>query len=66
MEVRVNVAGGGDELFEVPDGGTYGDLLEAAGLTRHEATVIVDGNPVPADAPVEESSVRILKLVAGG
>jgi sulfur carrier protein len=65
MEVTVEVVGG--ERHELSLAApTYGDLLRAVGLSEHEATVLVDGRPVPEDAPVEVDRVRVLKLVTGG
>jgi len=65
MEVTVEVVGGEchDLSLSSP---TYGDLLRAVGLSEHEATVLVDGRPVPEDAPVETDNVRVLRLVTGG
>jgi len=62
--VTVEVVGG--DTHEVEGGETYGDLLVAVGLQRHEATVLVDGRPVPEDGTVEAESVRVLRLIKGG
>lgn len=65
MWVTVNVLG--DEEREVDvTGGTYGDVLESVGLSSQEATVLVDGRPVPADQPIEAAEVQVLRLVRGG
>ena len=62
--VTVEVVGG--ETHEIDGGETYGDLLAAVGLNPHEATVLVDGRPVPEDSTVETESVRVLRLIKGG
>lgn len=66
MEVTVDVAGGETRAVSVPQGATYGDLLERVDCHREAATVLVDGQPVPADAGVDASAVRVLRLVKGG
>lgn len=65
MEVTVTVAGTPTETVEIEDG-TYGDLIEAVGLSREEAAILVDGRPVPADAVVDASEVTVLRLIHGG
>lgn len=66
MEVAVAVAGEEPERVELPADATYADLLAAVDRSQHEAAVLVDGRPVPADAPVEASAVEVLELVKGG
>lgn len=66
MHVRVDVVNGPDEEVVLDDDATYADLLAAVGFGRHEAAVLVDGSPVPGDAPVEAAEVRVLRLVSGG
>lgn len=66
MEVAVTVAGEGSREVTLPAEATYDDLLDAVDRSRHEATVLVDGQPVPADAPVEADAVTVLQLVKGG
>ncbi|MFC7156470.1 ubiquitin-like small modifier protein 2 [Halomarina halobia] len=68
MRVTVEVVGEGTHAVELdePAESTYGDLLREVGLNRHEASVLVDGRPVPEDAPVEAESVRVLRLIKGG
>lgn len=66
MDVVVSVAGGEPREVTLPDEATYDDLLEAVGRSRHEAAVLVDGRPVPADAPVDAAEVSVLDLVKGG
>ena len=65
MHVTVHVVGAEDHEVDLPDP-TYGDLIDAVDLNPHEATVLVDGRPVPEDAPVEETEVRVLRLIKGG
>lgn len=62
--VTVDVVGG--DTHELTIDGTYGDLLDAVGLSRHEATVLRDGRPVPADREIDAESVRVLRLIKGG
>lgn len=62
--VTVDVAG--DETHELDVEGTYADLLDAVGLGPHEATVLVDGRPVPDDRPIDADHVRVLRLIKGG
>ena len=65
MRVTVDVLG--DEVHEVDlEDGTYADLLGAVDLSPNEASVLVDGRPVPADEPVTETEVTVLRLVKGG
>lgn len=64
-EVEVEVVGGDTHIVPVEDG-TYADLLAAIDLSPHEAAVLVDGRPVPEDAPVETDRVRVLRLIKGG
>lgn len=65
MRVTVSVAGGGVQELVVEDA-TYGDLLEAVGLSAQEAAVLVDGRPVPEDAAVDADRVEVLRLISGG
>lgn len=62
--VTVEVVGGDTHEIEVE--GTYADLLDAVGLGRHEATVLRDGQPVPADRAIDAERVRVLRLIKGG
>lgn len=65
MDVTVDVLG--EETHELTLAeATYADVLEAVGLSPNEATVLVDGRPVPDDAPVTESELTVLRLVQGG
>lgn len=65
MQVTVDVLGGDRQEVEVHDG-TYADILEAIDLSPNEASVLVDGQPVPADQPIEEPDVQVLRMVKGG
>ena len=64
--MRVTVAVAGEDTREVDVTGTYADVLDAVGLSRHEASVLVDGRPVPEDQPIESTDVTVLRLVMGG
>lgn len=66
VRVHVDVVNGAAHEAELADDATYADVLHEAGFSPHEATVLVDGSPVPADAPVEAREVRVLRLVQGG
>ncbi len=65
MDVTVDVVGGETHELSLPEA-TYGDLLAAVDLSPHEATVLVDGRPVPEDEPVGSERVQVLRLVKGG
>jgi sulfur carrier protein len=65
MRVTVDVLGEGVEEVDI-DGGTYADLLAAVDLSPNEASVLVDGRPVPEDEPIDEPAVTVLRLVKGG
>jgi sulfur carrier protein len=66
MTVTVELVGEGTR--EVDPEGTYADLLAPFEVTRHEVSVLVDGQPVPTDAPVDTDvkQVRIVRLIKGG
>ena len=67
MRVTVSVAGGEDHEVAVDEAdATYADLLSAVDLSPQEAAVLVDGRPVPEDAPVEAERVEVLRLIQGG
>jgi len=66
MDVTVDVAGETPREVSLEPDATYADLLAAVDRTPHEATVLVDGRPVPADAPVETVEATVLQLVKGG
>lgn len=65
MRVTVEVVGETTREVDVEEG-TYADVLDAVGLSPHEASVLVDGRPVPEDQPVEAPAVTVLRLVKGG
>lgn len=62
--VTVDVVGG--ETHELDVEGTYTDLLRAIGFNPHEATVLVEDQPVPEDRPIDAEHVRVLRLIKGG
>jgi sulfur carrier protein ThiS/GNAT superfamily N-acetyltransferase len=64
--VRTEVVGEGTRDLRLDADATYGDLLAALDFSPHEATVLVDGAPVPEDRPVDAERVRVLRLIKGG
>ncbi|WP_459194593.1 ubiquitin-like small modifier protein SAMP2 [Halosimplex sp. J119] len=66
MRVTVAVAGEDTREVEVDADATYADLLDSLPYGPHEVSVLVDGRPVPEDAPVEADEVEVLRLVKGG
>jgi len=66
MNVTVDVVGEGREECSLADGATYGDLIRETGYHPQEASVLVDGSPVPADRVVDADEVRLLRLIKGG
>jgi sulfur carrier protein ThiS len=67
--VRAEIVSEGVRAVDLDADATYGDLLAALGFSPHEATVLVDGDPVPEDRGVAfglDGDVRVLRLVAGG
>jgi len=66
MDVTCEVVGGGTHELELDSKATYGDVLEAVGLSSHEASVLVDDSPVPEDRSVDADSVRVIRLIKGG
>lgn len=66
MRVTCEVVGGESHDLDLPTDATYGDVLESVGLSTHEASVLVDGNPVPEDRAVDSEHVRVLRLIKGG
>ena len=65
MDVTVEVVGGDTHRLSV-ESPTYADLLAEIELSPHEATVLVDGRPVPEDQPVAADRVQVLRLIMGG
>ncbi len=66
MDVTCEVLGEGTHELELEADATYGDVLDAVGLSAHEASVLVDDSPVPEDRPIDAESVRVLRLIQGG
>ena len=66
MRVTVSVVGEGTREVEVAEGDTYADLLAPLEYGPHEVSVLVDGRPVPEDAPVDADLVEVLRLIKGG
>jgi sulfur carrier protein len=71
VQVSCEVVGEGPRECDLAADATYGDLLRALDFSPHEATVLVDGTPVPEDAPVDadaaaDGGIRVLRLVKGG
>lgn len=65
VRVVLDVVGGEEHAFEVEEA-TYADLLAEVGLSTHEVAVLLDGQPVPEDRPVEAGRVQVLRVVSGG
>ncbi|WP_435063498.1 ubiquitin-like small modifier protein SAMP2 [Halobaculum sp. EA56] len=66
MDVTAEVVGEGTETLSLADDATYADVCRATGYSPHEVTVLVDGTPVPEDAPCEAAEVTVLRLIKGG
>ena len=66
MNVTCEVLGEGTHELDLDADATYGDVIEAVGLSTQEASVLVDDSPVPEDRPVDADSVRVLRLIQGG
>lgn len=66
MDVTVRVAGEDAREVSLETDATYADLLAAVDRSPHEATVLVDGRPMPDDASVDAAEVTVLQLVKGG
>lgn len=66
MNVTVDVVGEGTETHDLADDATYDDLIRAAGYHPQEASVVVDGSPVPGDRVVDADEVQLLRLITGG
>lgn len=66
MRVTAEIVGEETRTLELEREATYGDLLGAVGLSQHEATVLVDGQPVPDDGVLDTEHVRVLRLIKGG
>ncbi|WP_280588479.1 ubiquitin-like small modifier protein 2 [Halorubrum sp. Boch-26] len=66
MTVTVDVVGEGTAEYDLPDDATYADLVREAGYHPQEASVLVEGSPVPGDRVVDADEVRLLRLIRGG
>lgn len=66
MNVTVEVVGAESRDLTLADDATYGDVIREAGFSPQEASVLVDGSPVPEDGPVEAERVTLLRLIKGG
>lgn len=64
--MTADIVGEGERDLDLAADAAYADLLRALDLSPHEATVLVDGSPVPEDAPVAADHVEVLRLVRGG
>ncbi len=65
MDVTARVMGGDTHHLDLEDA-TSGDVLRAIGLSPQEATVFVDGRPIPEDQPLEHAEVNVVRLISGG
>jgi len=68
MELTVEVVGEDTHRLEVPDDATAADLVEPLPVSIHEVSVMVDGRPLPEDAPVPDGTeaVQVVRLIKGG
>jgi len=66
VNVTVEVVGEGTREVDLPPDATYDDLIREAGYHPQEASVLVDGAPVPGDRVVDAEDVRLLRLIKGG
>ncbi|GAB7090002.1 MoaD/ThiS family protein [Halorubrum luteum] len=66
MHVTVDVVGGDEHDCVVDDDATYADLIRAVGFHPQEASILVDGSPVPGDGAVDAERVALLRLIKGG
>lgn len=69
MGTDVTVEVVGEETHELTVEGaapTYADVLAALDLSPHEASVMVEGHPVPEDRPVDADRVQVVRLIKGG
>jgi len=66
MRVTLDVAGGAVHELDAPEGTTWADLLSEVDLSPHEASVLVDGTPVPEDGEPETAEATVVRLVQGG
>lgn len=66
MAVTADVKGEETRTIDVPPDATPKRVLAELDLSVHEATVLVDGRPVPDDASIEATTLTVLRLVKGG
>ncbi len=71
MQVTVDVKGEGRHEVDTATladdrPATYADVLSALEYSPHEVSVLVDGQPVPEDRPVESETMTVLRLIKGG
>lgn len=66
MHVTAEVVGRGTRELDLAADATYADLLHAVELSPHEATVLVEGSPVPEDGRIDTERVQVLRLIKGG
>ncbi|GAB7010383.1 ubiquitin-like small modifier protein SAMP2 [Halorubrum trueperi] len=66
MRVTVEVVGEGTAEYDLPDDATYTDLIREADYHPQEASILVDGSPVPGDRVVDAETVQLLRLIKGG
>ena len=66
MDVTVEVVGEGEREVSVPDDATYADVVRETAYGINEVSVLVDGSPVPEDAPATADRVTVLRLIKGG
>lgn len=66
MHVTARVVGEESYDLQLEKEATYADLLRALDFSPQEASVLVDGSPVPEDAPINHAEVEVLRLVKGG
>ncbi len=66
MNVTVAVVGGEEHECAVAADATYADLIREVGHHPQEASILVDGSPVPGDRPVDAERVTLLRLIKGG
>lgn len=66
MHVTVDVLGEDEHDVVLADGATYAELIREAGYHPQEASILVDGSPVPGDGVVDADRVTLLRLIKGG
>jgi sulfur carrier protein len=68
MQVTAEVVGQETRELDLAADATYADLLHALEFNSHEATVLVDGMPVPEDGSIdaEQEQIQVLRLIKGG